>query len=117
MQETKDNKSQTQSEVVDMSAELEEFERSGQLSQEQLQNYWKENRNLVLTLLAIWAVSSFLVQLFASALNNIVILGFPLAYYMGGQGTLIIFMVLIYVYAKKMNELDAKYKLQEEDEK
>jgi putative solute:sodium symporter small subunit len=39
-----------------------------------------------------------------------------LAYYMGGQGTLIIFMVLIYVYAKKMDELDRKYKLQEEEE-
>lgn len=116
MQETKD-KSQTQSEAIDMSAELEEFERSGQLSQEQLQNYWKENRNLVLALLAIWAAASFLVQMLASALNNVVILGFPLAYYMGGQGSLIIFMILIYVYAKKMNELDAKYKLQEEGDK
>ncbi|MFN3426296.1 MAG: DUF4212 domain-containing protein [Candidatus Thermochlorobacter sp.] len=116
MQETKD-KSRAQGEAIDMSAELEEFERSGQLSQEQLQNYWKENRNLVLTLLAIWAASSILVQWLASTLNNIVILGFPLAYYMGGQGTLIIFMLLIYVYAKKMNQLDEKYKLQEEDEK
>ncbi len=115
MQETKD-KPTTQAEAVDMSAELEEFERTGQLSQEQLQNYWKENRNLVLTLLAIWAASTFLIQALAAALNNVVMLGFPLAYYMGGQGALIIFMVLIYVYAKKMDELDRKYKLQEEEE-
>ncbi len=115
MQETKD-KVRAQEEAIDMSAELEEFERTGQLSQEQLQNYWKENRNLVLTLLAIWAASTFLLQALASVLNNVVILGFPLAYYMGGQGTLIIFMVLIYVYAKKMDELDRKYKLQEEEE-
>jgi putative solute:sodium symporter small subunit len=115
MQETKD-KVRAQEEAIDMSAELEEFERTGQLSQEQLQNYWKENRNLVLTLLAIWAASSFLLQALASVLNNVVILGFPFAYYMGGQGTLIIFMLLIYVYAKKMDELDRKYNLQEEEE-
>lgn len=108
--------SQSQQEAVDMSAELEEFERSGQLSQEQLQNYWRENRNLVLTLLAIWAAVTFLLQAFGSALNNVVFLGFPLAYYMGGQGALIVFIILIWVYAKKMNELDAKYKLQEEEE-
>jgi putative solute:sodium symporter small subunit len=115
MQETKD-KVRAQEEAIDMSAELEEFERTGQLSQEQLQNYWKENRNLVLTLLAVWAASTFLIQALASVLNNVVILGFPLAYYMGAQGTLIIFMVLIYVYAKKMDELDRKYKLQEEED-
>ncbi|MCS7210489.1 MAG: DUF4212 domain-containing protein [Chloroherpetonaceae bacterium] len=108
--------SQPQQETIDMSAELEEFERSGQLSQEQLQSYWRENRNLVLTLLAIWATVTFLVQAIGSVLNNVVILGFPLAYYMGGQGALIIFIVLIYIYAKKMNELDAKYNLQEEED-
>ncbi len=86
------------------------------VNQQTLANYWKENRNLVLTMLAIWFAVSYLIQLFSGAINSIVIAGFPLGYYMGSQGALIIFVVMIFIYAKKMNELDKKYNLEEEDE-
>jgi len=116
MEETKEKDVSKTGESIDMIAEMEAFEKSGVVSQEKLDAYWKENRNLVLVLLAIWAGASYGIQLLGSALNSIVIGGFPLAYYMGAQGSLIIFMILIYVYAKKMGELDKKYNVQEEEE-
>ncbi len=84
--------------------------------QQTLENYWKENRNLVLTMLGIWFVVSYVIQLFSSVINSIVIAGFPLGYYMGSQGALIAFVAMIFVYAKKMNDLDKKYNLEEEGE-
>lgn len=87
-----------------------------EVEQQRLENYWKENRNLVFTMLGIWFVVSYIIQLLANALNGIVIAGFPLGYYMGGQGALIVFVVMIFFYAKKMNELDKKYNLEEEGE-
>lgn len=85
------------------------------IDQQTLQNYWRENRNLVFAMLGIWFAVSYLIQLFASALNSVVIAGFPLGYYMGGQGALIVFVVMIFIYAKKMNALDKKYNLEEEE--
>ncbi len=86
------------------------------IDQQKLETYWKENRNLVLTMLGIWFAVSYLLQFFSSALNGVVIAGFPLGYYMGSQGALIIFVVMIFVYAKKMNDLDKKYNVEEEGE-
>ena len=50
------------------------------------------------------------------ALNAIVIFGFPLGYYMGAQGSLIVFVALIFNYSSMMNKIDRKYGLQEEEE-
>jgi putative solute:sodium symporter small subunit len=88
---------------------------STKVDQQTLENYWKENRNLVFTMLGIWFAVTYLIQLFASALNGVVIAGFPLGYYMGGQGSLIVFVIMIFFYANKMNELDKKYNLEEEE--
>jgi putative solute:sodium symporter small subunit len=86
------------------------------INQQTLETYWKENRSLVFTMLGIWFAVSYLIQFFSGSLNAIVIAGFPLGYYMGGQGALIVFVVMIFFYAKKMNELDKKYNLEEEGE-
>ena len=49
---------------------------------------------------------TFVVTWYAHELNEIVIAGFPLAFYMGAQGTLIICLVLVRFYAKRMNDQD-----------
>jgi putative solute:sodium symporter small subunit len=77
--------------------------------------YWKENQRLIIILLSIWFAVSYLPVLFVSQLNNIVIAGFPLGYYMGSQGSLIVFVVLIFYYAFAMNKLDEKYGLSDRD--
>lgn len=84
------------------------------LTKEQLENYWRENRNLMLIVLFIWALVSYGTALISGWLNKIVIFGFPLGYYMGAQGSLIVFLLLIIFYAKKMDQIDKKYGVEEE---
>ncbi len=84
------------------------------LSKEQLESYWRENRNLMILVLLIWAFVSYVAALISGALNKIVIFGFPLGYYMGSQGSLIVFLLLIIFYAKSMDKVDRKYGVEEE---
>lgn len=84
------------------------------LSKEQLERYWRENRRLMLLVLVIWALVSYGASLISNWLNKIVILGFPLGYYMGAQGALIVFLLLIIWYAKSMDNIDKKYGVEEE---
>ena len=78
--------------------------------------YWRKNLRLTAVLLAIWFVVTFVVIYFAPQLNNIVILGFPFAFYMGAQGALIIYVLIIWFYARRMNQLDNEYGVQEGEE-
>ena len=80
-------------------------------AEERARQYWKENQRLILILLAIWFAVSFVPVLLINQLNSIVIGGFPLGYYMGSQGSLIVFVVEIFYYAYAMNKLDQKYGL------
>ncbi len=84
------------------------------LSKEQLESYWRENRRLMLVVLVIWALVSYGAALVSNWLNKIVLFGFPLGYYMGAQGALIVFLLLIIWYAKSMDETDKKYGVEEE---
>ncbi len=84
------------------------------LSKEQLESYWRENRNLMILVLLIWALVSYGAALISGALNKIVIFGFPLGYYMGSQGSLIVFLLLIIFYAKSMDKNDRKYGVEED---
>lgn len=77
--------------------------------------YWSENLRLISILLVIWFAVSYVPVLFVEALNNIVIAGFPLGYYMGSQGSLVVFVIEIFYYAYAMNKLDDKYGLSDRD--
>lgn len=78
--------------------------------------YWSKNLRLTSVLLGIWFVVTFVVIWFAKELNEIVIAGFPFAFYMGAQGALIIYVVVIWYYAKRMNQMDLEYGVHEGDE-
>jgi len=85
------------------------------LTPEQRESYWRYNVKLTTVLLVIWFVVTYLLGgIFAGALNRIVILGFPLGYYIAAQGALIIFVVEIAVYARLMNAKDLEYGIREE---
>jgi putative solute:sodium symporter small subunit len=73
--------------------------------------YWAKNLRLIAILLVIWFLISYGAAFIAPALNNITIplLNFPLGFWFGSQGSLIGFVLLIYVYAKRMNALDDEY--------
>jgi putative solute:sodium symporter small subunit len=80
-----------------------------------LQSYWLANLRLISILLVIWFAVSYLPVLIVNQLNEIGILtGFPLGYYMGSQGSLIVFVILIFVYAWRMGKLDKQYGLDDD---
>jgi len=81
---------------------------------DKMREYWQRNLNLTWVLLAIWFVVTYVVAFFAPELNNIVIIGFPFGYYMAAQGSLIVYVVLIFIYARKMNRMDHEYNVHEE---
>lgn len=79
-------------------------------NQEKATAYWKENLRYLLILLSIWLVVSYGVGiLFKDALNAIKIGGFPLGFWFAQQGSIYVFVILIFVYVRLMNKLDKKY--------
>lgn len=78
--------------------------------------YWRRNLNLTAVLLVIWFLVTFVMAWFARPLAQINFFGWPFSFYMAAQGSLIVYVVLIYVYAKKMRKLDLEYNVEEGDE-
>ena len=85
------------------------------LDKAKLQAYWSYNVKLTTFTMIVWFIVTYVAIFFSPQLNNIVIFGFPLGYYMGAQGSLIIFVWLIFNYAFKMNKADVDYGVQEEE--
>jgi len=78
-------------------------------------DYWKENLRLVSILLVIWFVVSYLFGIIlVDTLNAISIGGVGLGFWFAQQGSIYVFLALIFVYTKKMNELDRKYDVHED---
>jgi cation/acetate symporter len=74
--------------------------------------YWAANVRLIIGLLLIWLGVTLLPILLAKQLNQIVIFtGFPLGYYLGAQGSLIAFVILIFVYVWRIERLDRMYNI------
>lgn len=76
-------------------------------------HYWHKNLKLTLVLLAIWFLVTFVMGFFAAELARINFFGWPLSFYMAAQGSLIVYVALIWVYQKKMHELDIQHDVDE----
>jgi putative solute:sodium symporter small subunit len=83
---------------------------------EKHRQYWQKNLRLTAVLLAIWFTVTFVVGWFARDLQAITILGFPLPFYMGAQGSLVVYVLIIGYYARAMSKLDREYGVDERDE-
>ena len=77
--------------------------------------YWKAVLTLIAQVLAVWFFVSFGCGiLFAEALNGISLGGYPLGFWFAQQGSMYIFVALIFIYAKLMGNLDEKFDVHEE---
>ncbi|MFN3876035.1 MAG: DUF4212 domain-containing protein [Flavobacteriales bacterium] len=77
--------------------------------------YWKRNIRLVLTLMAVWALVSFGFGIvLAEPLNAIKIGGFKLGFWFAQQGSIYVFVLLIFYYASRMNRLDKEFNVHEQ---
>ena len=83
---------------------------------EKQQEYWRKNLRITGILLFIWFVATFVLGYFARDLS-FNFFGWPFAFYMAAQGSLIIYVIIIWIYARYMNNLDRVYDVHEgEDE-
>ena len=87
---------------------------SSPVTEERRREYWRRTLRITAILLSIWFVVTYVVIFFAVPLNQITFLGFPFAFYMGAQGALVIYVVLIVFYAWYMNRLDREFGVAEE---
>jgi putative solute:sodium symporter small subunit len=76
--------------------------------------YWQKNLNITAVLMAIWFVVTFVVGYFARDLN-FTFMGWPFSFWVGAQGALIVYCVLIWFYARYMNKLDEEHGVAEEE--
>lgn len=84
------------------------------MSDKNLKLYWKKNLRYLLILLSIWFMVSYGCSiLFADSLNSIKIGGFPLGFWFAQQGSIYVFVVLIFVYVNLMNKLDKEFDVDE----
>lgn len=84
-------------------------------SEQDAKAYWKENVRIMLSLLVIWFVVSFgFGIILVDVLNEFRIGGYKLGFWFAQQGSIYSFVILIFVYAKKMGNLDRKYGVDDE---
>ncbi|WP_199432980.1 DUF4212 domain-containing protein [Qaidamihabitans albus] len=79
--------------------------------------YWRRNLRLMLTLLCVWFIVPFGGGvLFVEQLNQVSFGGYPLGFWIAQQGSIYTFLVLILIYAVRMDRLDDKFGVSERDE-
>lgn len=83
--------------------------------QRRARDYWRANLMLVAKLLAVWFLASFGCGiLFVDALNAITIGGVKLGFFFAQQGSIYVFVALIFVYVQQMKKLDRQFDVHED---
>ncbi|MDJ0705599.1 MAG: DUF4212 domain-containing protein [Leptolyngbyaceae cyanobacterium MO_188.B28] len=88
------------------------------MKRDKQQAYWRANKILIRNLLIVWALVSIVFSiLLVQPLNAIKLGSLPLGFWMAQQGSIYIFVILIFVYAFQMEKLDRKYRVDEQSSK
>jgi putative solute:sodium symporter small subunit len=77
--------------------------------------HWSRTSTLMWIMMVLWLGFSFIIHMFVNSLNQISILGFPLGFYMAAQGSLIAFVIMLFVFAKVQDRIDREEGAAEED--
>lgn len=79
---------------------------------ERHEEYWRRNLRVTGVLVLIWFVVTFVLAYFARDLS-FRFLGWPFSFYMAAQGSLVVYVLIIWFYARYMNRLDREYGVHE----
>jgi putative solute:sodium symporter small subunit len=79
------------------------------------QAYWNDTSRLMWIHLGLWIFFGYVVHMFVNVLNKITIIGFPFGFYMAAQGSLIAFVVMLFVFARQQDAIDRKHGVAEDD--
>lgn len=94
---------------------MNDFDGLEQRKLAQRDRYWRTNLRYLFILLSVWFTVSYgFGILLADRLNSIQIFGFPLGFWFAQQGSIYVFVVLIFIYVYLMNRLDKKYDVSED---
>jgi putative solute:sodium symporter small subunit len=77
--------------------------------------HWERTRRLMYVHLTIWFIFAFVVHWFAPELNKVSFLRFPLGFYMAAQGSLIVFVVQLFLFAWQQEKIDRECGMAEEE--
>jgi putative solute:sodium symporter small subunit len=78
------------------------------------QRYWQKNLRITAILMGIWFVVTYVVSYFARDLS-FSFFGWPFSFWMASQGSLAVYVVIIWFYARYMNQLDQEHGVAEEE--
>lgn len=78
------------------------------------QSHWAATTRLMFIHLALWAFFGYVIHFFVTSLNTITILGFPLGFYMAAQGSLIAFVVMLFMFARQQDKIDRDHGVAED---
>lgn len=88
---------------------LVESAAAAHMTAQQRASYWRNNLRLIMGLLMVWLICAYLPAVFAAPLNHFIVLtGFPLGYYLGAQGSPLMFLILALIYALVMGRRDQR---------
>lgn len=76
--------------------------------------YWRRTKRLTLSLLGIWFLVTFVAIFFARQLDRVTLFGWPLSFYMAAQGVMLLYLLIVVIYAVLMRR--AERQLQTENE-
>jgi putative solute:sodium symporter small subunit len=77
--------------------------------------HWDRTRRLMIIHLTIWFIFSFVVHWFAPQLNKISFMQFPLGFYMAAQGSLVVFVVQLFLFARQQEKIDRECGMAEDE--
>jgi putative solute:sodium symporter small subunit len=85
------------------------------MSADQREVHWNRTRNLMIVHIIVWFIFSFVVHWFGSELNRVSVLGFPLGFYMAAQGSLIVFVIQLFLFARQQHKIDVECGMAEQE--
>lgn len=80
------------------------------------ERHWEKTKGHMLMTLALWFFFSIVIFLFGAEINSMSFLGYPLAYYMTAQGSLLAFVVMLFWTANKQEKIDEEHGFSEREE-
>jgi putative solute:sodium symporter small subunit len=83
------------------------------IDKEKADAFFKEKNRYTFIYLVVWFLASYAVVLFAEFFANFTFNGFPFHYYMGAQGSIVIFIILLFINAVASDKLEQKYGIQQ----
>ena len=80
------------------------------------EKHWEKSKNHMIVTLVVWFFFSTVIFMFGAEINSMSFLGYPLAYYMTAQGSLLAFVIMLFWTANKQEKIDEEHGFSERED-